>query len=336
MRIRTLAFVIAGAVTVGCAQDADGDGYNKWEDCNDQAPAVHPGVAEICDGVDQDCDGLVDNGVLSIFFRDADGDGYGDPDVRTGACVVPEGFVDNAADCDDSSDRFNPAAVEDDCTDPADYNCDGSTGFDDLDGDGVPACFDCDDTESSVFEGAPELCDDLDNNCNGDVDELPVDAPTWTIDVDGDGYGRADSPYNIEACEQPQGYINNARDCDDDDPLTHPDAVELCDGLDNDCDGTVDGEGVDASTWYEDTDGDGYGEELAAVVLCEAPDGYVSQVGDCMPTDPEVHPGATDTCNDGVDQDCDPTGGCQLDANYAEAVLTGAAARDSAGGALSA
>ncbi len=325
---------ILGLLTGACARDADGDGYHRWEDCNDGDISVHPGAAEVCDGVDQDCNGVVDDGVLDVFFRDADEDGFGDPDVRTGSCAVPDGFVEVAGDCDDASARYNPGAVEDDCTDPADYNCDGSTGFDDLDGDGVAACFDCNDADADVYSGAPERCDEVDNDCNGHVDEFAIDAFTWTVDVDGDGYGRMDSSYQIEACDQPEGYANNDLDCDDDDPLTLPGAPELCDGQDNDCDGIVDGAGVDAPTRYEDGDGDGYGEEDSAILSCDPVEGYADEAGDCEPTNPEIHPGAVDTCNDGLESDCDPTGACTLDANMADVVLTGEALGDGAGAAL--
>jgi hypothetical protein len=131
--------------------DLDGDGYAKGADCNDGDGAVNPGADEVCDGSDNDCDGLVDpdgSAGGGTFFADEDGDGYGDDGVTVEACAAPEGYVELAGDCDDGDASFNPLATEDDCTDPTDYNCDGSTGFADADGDGFAACEECDDTTS--------------------------------------------------------------------------------------------------------------------------------------------------------------------------------------------
>ncbi len=99
------------------------------------------------------------------------------------------------------------------------------------------------------------------------------------------------------------GYVSEA-ECDDGDATLHPDAVELCDGKDQDCDGDVDEEAVDAATWYADTDGDGFGDVARRVLGCEAPDGFVADATDCDDADAGSHPGAAETAYDGVDQDC--------------------------------
>ena len=99
----------------------------------------------------------------------------------------------------------------------------------------------------------------MDNDCDGTIDVGAIDATTWYEDGDGDGYG--DPSSTTEACDQPDGYVANDDDCDDDDGAINPDADEVCDNEDNDCDGTVDeDDAVDATTWYEDGDGDGYGD----------------------------------------------------------------------------
>ena len=106
---------------------------------------------------------------------------------------------------------------------------------------------DCDDAETAAYPDAEEVCDELDNDCDGETDEGLLQ--TWYLDWDWDGYGDAASPY--EACELPPGYSADATDCDDDDNDTYPGAEELCDGLDNDCDGEID------EDWAVDGDGDG-------------------------------------------------------------------------------
>jgi hypothetical protein len=111
------------------------------------------------------------------------------------ACEAPAGHVAAAGDCDDTDAAFNPGAAEDDCTDPADYNCDGSVGYADADADGVAACEDCDDADNTAAPGNDELCGDaVDNDCDGDVDEADaVDARTYYADLDEDGFGDADA-----------------------------------------------------------------------------------------------------------------------------------------------
>ena len=93
-------------------QDEDGDGYEVGEDCEDQDAAVHPGATEVCDGIDNDCDGDVDEGVTDSWYQDADGDSYGDPDSALDACEQPSGYVGNGTDCDDTLANAHPTANE--------------------------------------------------------------------------------------------------------------------------------------------------------------------------------------------------------------------------------
>lgn len=129
---------------------------------------------------------------------------------------------------------------------------------------------DCDDTDAAVHPGAEEVCNGIDDDCDGEVDE------GLTFDDDGDGFTSTDS------CE------GSKDDCDDTDPAVHPGAAEACNGVDDDCDGDVD-EGLTS-----DDDGDGF----TSVGSCEG------SADDCDDDDPAVHPGATEACN-GVDDDCD-------------------------------
>jgi len=108
----------------------------------------------------------------------------------------------------------------------------------------------------------------------------------------------------MRSCEAVDGYSDLPEDCDDSDAEVHPDASEMCDGIDNDCDGTIDGAGsVDGLTWYVDSDGDGYGDVTRPEVACSAPEFTVADASDCDDSSAGVYPGATESC-DGLDNDC--------------------------------
>ena len=129
------------------------------------------------------------------------------------------------------------------------------TGPFDADGDGWNQRVDCDDTNSEVFPGTEEVCNGIDDNCNGQIDEHLLS--TWFADGDGDGYGDPDSEESF--CERPPGYVGQSGDCNDDDPDIHPDAEDICDLVDNDCDGVPDSDAVDS-------DGDGLCNTLDSTV----------------------------------------------------------------------
>ena len=286
-------------------QDADGDGF--IDDCDDNNPDVYPGAAEFCDGLDNDCNNIVDDDAVdaATWYADTDGDGFGDADQDQVSCDMPTGFVANDSDCDDTDARFNPGAIESDCEDPSDYNCDGSVGFADADGDGFAACTECDDDDAAVNPDAVEICNDVDDDCNGladDEDPLLTGGSTWYADADGDSYGG--DQFTLEACVAPDGWVDNSDDCDDLEALTYPSASEVCDEQDNDCDGTVD-EGV-GFTWYADTDGDGYGDASSSSTECNMPPGYSANGDDCNDSEATTNPAAYEVC-DGVDNNCDGT-----------------------------
>ena len=132
------------------------------------------------------------------------------------------------------------------------YQCNLPAGF-------VANNDDCDDTRPTIYPGAPEYCNLLDDDCDGVVDESPVvDGLDWYLDTDGDSYG--DPATAVNSCDAPAGYIWDNGDCDDANFAINPAAQEICDGLDNDCDGLIDAADIslDPSTaqiWYQDADG---------------------------------------------------------------------------------
>jgi hypothetical protein len=291
-------------------EDNDGDGVPACEDCDDGDSSRFPGEVERCDGIDQDCDGFVDEDAVDgqIWYPDSDNDGYGTVNGSINACAEdggpPSGYSDNTQDCNDSDRDFNPDAIESDCDDPNDYNCDGSTGGADGDNDGFVACEDCNDGDSSINPAAEELCDGVDNNCDGNVDDSGSNSITFYADADGDGYG--DPSATTLSCAIPRGYVSNFQDCDDTDPTTNPAAVETCDELDNDCDGSIDNNAIDPATFYRDSDHDGYGDLNSTTQSCEVPAGYVTDSTDCDDSDAAFNPGATeDDCSDPTDYNCD-------------------------------
>ena len=91
-------------------QDMDGDGFNAEEDCNDNDATINPSLEEICDGIDNNCDGNIDEGVLTIYYADSDNDGFGSSQISIEACESTDGFVSNGSDCDDTEPTAFPAA----------------------------------------------------------------------------------------------------------------------------------------------------------------------------------------------------------------------------------
>jgi len=177
----------------------------------------------------------------------------------------------------------------------------------DTDFDGACSWEDCDNDNSAVFPGAEESCNDIDDDCDNEIDESPASGETtWYPDLDGDGYGTSAVSVPINSCHAPDGYAATNDDCDDGDNDIFPGAPELCDGLDNDCDPSteesVDEDGDGSSPCGNPADCDDSNATLNPNDLDG--DGISSCNGDCNDTVESIHPGAGEIC-DGFDNDCD-------------------------------
>jgi hypothetical protein len=138
-------------------------------------------------------------------------------------------------------------------------------------------------------------------NDGGELDCLASEQIDAWADADGDGYGSGDIQ---RVCAITGDLIDNALDCDDANDLVHPEAEEVCNGRDDDCDGELDN-GFDGRTYYTDADGDGFGVQFPAQYACEHPgEGWVRNTDDCDDGDADVRPGADEICNGGIDDDC--------------------------------
>jgi hypothetical protein len=304
-------------------------------DCNDSSSDIHPDAPEVCNGRDDDCDEAIDDadddvsGSVSWYF-DADGDGWGTGKPTEPSCDAPKGYASEYEDCNDQDPSISPGMPEgcngqdDDCDGVIDESdaIDAPYWYRDGDGDGYGTSIgpknsctqlegyvaqdgDCDDGESTTNPNAFERCDTYDNDCDGVVDEAgAIDALSYCRDADDDLHGDPENAYT--GCSRLSGYIHECTDCDDESDDVSPDAVETCNGIDDDCDGDVDeADATDTTSFYADVDDDGYGDPAVSLQSCTTPDGYVADDRDCDDANSAIHPGVTDPVGDTVDQNCD-------------------------------
>jgi hypothetical protein len=335
-----------GAISSACCNSTQHE-RQCGPDCDDRRAQVGPAQTEVCDGLDNDCNGQIDEGVELLLFADEDGDHYGAGEVALHACTKVRGYAVVAGDCEDGDPAVHPGAPES-CELPAfDRDCDGVDN--DLPGgcacksgseracplpgacgEGVLSCLEEVWSACSVAPEA-ESCNGLDDDCDGEADEgVTVDC---YLDEDGDRYAAAGA--NAEqvcstserAAECPEGYtarppaIGNI-DCAPQDAATSPGASEACNGQDDDCDGDVD-EGLPLEPRFVDGDGDGH--PGTPVRRCATDPTSADSADDCMDDNALVHPGQDGVfaspackrgfspCVDGEAWRCKPAGSDRCD-----------------------
>lgn len=304
-----LASDLAIRVDDGC-DDLDSDGVTTCDgDCDDGVSTIYPGATEHCDGVDEDCDGTIDDSAvdMGLYFQDVDGDGYGDVSAPVSACSASAGLVADSTDCDDAVDWIYPGAP-DAWYDGVDANCDGEDD-NDQDHDGFDAVEaggdDCDDTNPAISPlGVDTWYDGVDGDCKGDSDYDADADGADSASYGGDDCDDGDAGVYVGAPEDPtDGVINDCAlrspddadgdghvatsaggdDCDDANSNVYEGATETWyDGTDSDCDGASD----------FDQDGDGF-------------DSDAWSGGDCDDLDADAWPGAVELWYNGFDEACD-------------------------------
>lgn len=163
-------------------EDADNDGYTRYVDCDDNNPAINPGMPETCSGLDNDCNGLVDDNLtIYTYYQDADGDNYGNVNMRLDTCLetAPEGFVTDSLDCNDADLMINPA-MEEIANNDVDEDCNGEALIIDQDMDGFNSDEDCDDNNADIHPDAEEIANNgIDEDCDGE------DLISSIVEIDG-------------------------------------------------------------------------------------------------------------------------------------------------------
>lgn len=221
----------------------------------------------------------------TLFYADADNDGFGDLTNDSLSCSTPVGYVANSTDCNDADAAINPNTVW----------------YMDMDGDLLGDLM-------ITFTGCTPPTGYVLNSGDCDDTNASITVPTtYYSDVDQDGFG--DDATAADFCVTPPNMVAIGGDCNDNNNAIYPGAPEICDGFDNNCNGTND-EGLVFNTYYLDSDNDQYGAGLGLVSCQTIPlPGYVLVNGDCDDTNPNVYPGATEILDNDIDENCDGVDG---------------------------
>jgi GEVED domain/Putative metal-binding motif/Secretion system C-terminal sorting domain/Fibronectin type III domain len=316
-------------------------------DCDDQNPLANPGKLEVCNGIDDDCDGLVDGNDPSAtgtatYYQDLDADGYGNILVTVSSCSAVPGYVLNKKDCNDNNALINPDGqevaanlIDEDCDGLIDETCDAVNGLEVSNIQNFGATFSWNSvlsatkyrityqrlgiagttvvtipTATTTFN-YPDLIPQTGYRwrtrayCNGGWAALSQWDTFYTnievyVDADLDGYGS--TTISFQPAYGP-GYVDNSDDCDDTNAAINAVGVEVCDQVDNDCDGTID-EDFALLNLFADTDGDGFGDPNVFSLNCQVLPGNVEDYTDCDDTNAAINTAAVEACND-IDDNCD-------------------------------
>lgn len=259
----------SGDVLFDCAVPDNGAGTLPARDCDDRDPMLSPMQPEVCDDIDNNCNGLHDEGFVEWYYQDADGDGYGDDYVRIQTCLPPAGWVTQPHDCNDDAGDMLAAAMNPGETEVCN----------DMDGDAPrPVDNDCDEL---IDEGCPCTMAGETREC-----ETRHQGPAYSM-------GMVCTP-GMQTCTGGTwgstcvgGNRPTEEDCDG----------EQSDTDDDDCDGAHD-EGLRTQGFLDlDEDGQGGGAEASRIAsegICEGMVGFATQGNDCDESDPEVYFGRTD------------------------------------------
>ncbi|MBK6483907.1 MAG: putative metal-binding motif-containing protein [Chitinophagaceae bacterium] len=302
-------------------------------DCNDANIAINPAAIESCNGIDDNCNGTADDGLIfTTYYADLDNDSFGDlSDIGNSLCNNPGvGFSIINTDCNDENFAINPAAescngIDDNCNGTADDGLIFTTYYADLDNDsfgdlsdiGNSLCndpgfgfsinnTDCNDGNITINPAATESCNGIDDNCNGTADDGLIFI-TYFADLDNDSFGDL-SDIGNSLCNDPGfGFSINNTDCNDGNPLINIAAIESCNGIDDNCNGTAD-DGLIFTTYYADLDNDSFGDLTdIGSSLCNNPGaGFSTNNTDCNDGNVAINPAAFESCN-GIDDNCNGT-----------------------------
>ncbi len=259
-----LLFSMTGTAVAVCSSDADCDDTNF---CTDDSCNVGTGECVFTDNDTNDCgDGIFCNGIEACL---------------SGVCIAglpvdcDDGVACTADSCSEEFRSCKHTVPDADFDGHGDANC--------VDGAGMPLGDDCNDQDNTRFAGSPEVCDSDDEDCDPET--------FGNRDQDGDGF------IDLECCNGTNGSMNCGDDCDDMELSVHPIQNEVCNGVDDDCDGDIDmaSEGVGGSltkSHFPDSDGDGYGDPATSFALCPGEPGFSMLGNDCDDTKAAIFPGA--------------------------------------------